>query len=286
MFCKKCGNQLKIGVNFCSKCGNQIGQNEKSLIKNDFIDVEFKRGIYKLENEDFVGAGKIFEELAFTYDSSMAWIYLGLTKFAQLRTGVTNINQILDCFERGTELSLASKKQYQKIYYEVSFEQIQNFSNWLLDIKNKSKKAKSGRFWNTVLLGVAAGYGSHKSDKSNNVFTGVTGVAGSAYALNKMGIHSDEIKNLGDIEDFIMDIIRQLVIGIKSYCGDNQEIWQSFVEKVKQIISSNSKLSEIEKIIKNDENPSNDAIFRIAAVLVGTLILFSLLGAVLDAISQ
>lgn len=284
MFCKKCGNQLKADYNFCSKCGNQINQNEKSLIKNDFIDVEFKKGTYKFENEDFVGAGKIFEELAFTYNSSMAWIYLGLTKFAQLRTGATNVNQILDCFKRGTELSLASKKQYQKIYYEVSFEQIQNFSNWFLDIKNKSKKAKDSKFWNTVLLGAAISYGSHKSDKSNNVFAGVAGVAGSAYALNKMGAHSDEIKNLGDMEDFILNNIRQIAIGVKSYCGDNQEIWQSFVEKVEKIILSNDRLSDIKKIIK-DEKKASSSPFWIAAFFVGIIFLFSLLSAVIDAIS-
>ncbi len=205
---------------------------DKELVGETSIDIELKRGIYKLENEDIAGAESIFENLALTHNVPMAWIYIGGIKLGQLDSGKTSVNQALNCFLKASELLPELREKYQETYCDLSLQQIERFCNYYLETKQQRKKAKSNKIWSAVLMGLSVGYGNKRSDNNNNVFRGMTGAAGAAYSfqqMNKSSIQKTEAENR---LSFLENTITQLIKGVDSFCSDNQGLYQRFVGRI------------------------------------------------------
>ncbi len=239
MFCVNCGNQLGETSKFCNKCGNPIGNNQirKTEVQNEaLVDDEIQRAIYKLENEDIDEAEKIFENLAFTYHDPTAWTYIGMVKLYKLDSGETNVQQALNCFIKASKLSPSLKEQHQNTYCEISMQQIEKFRDYYLEIKQQAKKAKSSRRWNFVLMGLSAGIGnSTNKNNGNQTFRAIAGAGGAAYALQQANKNFERYKNAEQLLNFFNETIKQLVAGIKSYCSENQAVYQGFLDKMSQL---------------------------------------------------
>ena len=104
------------------------------------------------------------------------------------------------------------------------------------------KKEKSGKFWNTAFVGLSVGLGNQRSNTGNNAFRGAAGVAGAAYGINKMGQHSQNLKEAENIKLFIEDIISQLIAGVKIFCSDYELVYKPFSEYIERITINNKLL--------------------------------------------
>lgn len=207
----------------------------RDTTQDDLVSTELKRGAFKLQNEDYEEAEKIFENVAVTYDDPTAWMCLGGIKFHQLDSGKSKVQGAILCFEKALEFDPDSKKQYQQSLAEMSLQQIEKLRDSYLDTKMQVKKAGRGLFWNALLTGAAIGYGSQRSSKGNNVFRGAAGVAGSAYALNRVGQHSSNKKELKNLLPFYQQTVKELVEGARLYCSDNLPLYRDFLEKLDQL---------------------------------------------------
>jgi hypothetical protein len=162
-------------------------------------------------------------------------VCLGGIKLHQLDSGKTKVQQAINCFNRAVELNPDSKGQYQETYSNVSLQQIEKFRNYYLETKQHEKKAKRGRFWNAALMGAAIGYGNQRTNSSNSVFRGTAGVAGAAYAIDRMNKNSMQKQEAKNLLPFYQEIIKQLVEGVRSYCSDNLTVYQEFLNKTNQL---------------------------------------------------
>lgn len=234
MYCKNCGEKMADGAQFCGKCGvsvdNKDPQNQE-VYKENSIDIEFKRGVYKLENGDMVGAEKIFEDLAFKHSAPMAWVYIGGIKLGQLDSGGSTVQQALNCFIKASQINPASKEMYQSIFCDISTKQIEKFYNQYLLTKKQAGKA-SRRSWGGLALGGLSLLFANQSQSTGNKVLGGAGVIYGAYRSNKNFSNSRDIKQL---LPFYITTIKQLVAGVESFCSDNKNVYQDFLNKTNRL---------------------------------------------------
>jgi len=207
-----------------------------------YIEQEFKKALYKLENNDFATAESIFENIALTYDNATAWAYIGAIKLGQVNTGNTTVNQALKCFHRAFVLNPSSKSEYQKSYISLSLGQLETLRDNWIETKKHGKEASHARLWNGALMGISIGLGSQKT-KGNNVFRGVAGVAGAGYAANRMAKNTMTSRSTKEALPIIEETMRQVVAGVRLFCSDNHELYQPFLEKINSFGFSQKVLS-------------------------------------------
>ncbi len=204
---------------------------------------EFKKALYKLENQDFTEAERILEDLALAYDVPMAWAYIGAIKFGQLNTGGATVQQALNCFSRATGLNPSGKSEYQEAYIKLSLGQLEALKEDWYETKKHGKKAARSRLWNAAALGVAVGLGNQKTKTGNNIFRGTAGVAGAAYTLNRIQKHSQETKSAKEGLAIIEETMRQVLRGVREFCSDNILLYGPFLEKANNFGFSDKVLS-------------------------------------------
>lgn len=261
MFCNICGSQINPNQEFCDNCGTVATAEDllstamldaikmKDIIfpksdkpNQDFIHNEIKKAGYKLSNEDLAGAEAIYENIAVSYNVPAAWIYLGEIKLLELENGTGTVKQSLNCFTKASELLPGAKTLYQVMYSSLSRQLIAKFLNLYLETIVETKKAKSGKFWNAALMGLSVGLGNQRSKTGNSAFRGAAGVAGAAYGLNKIGQHSQNLKEAENIKLFLESTISQLIAGVKIFCSDYEPAYKSFSEYVERIANTNKSL--------------------------------------------
>jgi hypothetical protein len=261
MLCNICGSQINPNQEFCDNCEtvttaedllsiamlDAIKMQDITFPKSDnpvqnLIHNEIKKAAYKLSNEDLSGAEAIYENLAISYNVPMAWIYLGKLKLLQLENGTGSVKQALNCFTKASEKLPAAKTLYQVMYLSLSRQLIAKFLNLYLEMIAETKKQKSGRFWNAALVGLSVGLGNQRSKTGNNAFRGAAGVAGAAYGLNKIGQHSQNLKEVEEEKLLIESTISQLIAGVTIFCSDCEPAYQSFSEYIERIANSNKSL--------------------------------------------
>jgi len=261
MFCNICGSKINPGQEFCDNCDtittaedllstamlDAIKMKDIDFPKSDnptqnFINTEIKKAGYKLSNEDISGAEAIYENIAISYNVPMAWLYLGELKLLQLENGTGTVKQALNCFTKASELLPGAKTLYQVKYASLSRQTIAKFLNLYLETVASAKKEKRGRFWSAAIIGLSIGLGNQRSKTGNNVFRGAAGVAGAAHGLNKMGQHSQNLKEVESVRLFLENIIPQLIAGVKMFCSNYEPVYKSFSEYTERITNSNKSL--------------------------------------------
>jgi len=261
MLCNICGSQINLNQEFCDNCEtittaedllstamlDAIKMQDINFPKSDkpvedFVHDEFKKAGYKLSNEDLSAAEAIYENLAISYNVPMAWCYLGKLKLLQLEDGTGSVKQALNCFTKASEKLPVAKNVYQVMYVALSRQLIARFLNLYSETIAETKKAKSGRFWNAALVGLSVGLGNQNTKTGNNTFRGAAGVAGAAYGLNKIGQHSQSLKETEDIKLSIENTISQLIAGVKIFCSDYEPAYKPFSEYIEKITSNNKSL--------------------------------------------
>ena len=232
MYCKNCGNQLNSIARFCNKCGTPVDTRVSKVesSQDTLVDTEFKKAIYKLENEEIEEAQRIFEDLAFAHNAPTAWIYLGGIKLGQLDTGETTVQQALNCFNKALEINPILKEDYQETYYELSIQQIEKFRNYYLNTKKQASKANRKAFGGLAFSGLSLLLGSQSKTTTNKIL-GDAGAVYGGYRANKNFQNNKDVKQL---LPFYEMTIKQLAQGIKSYCSDNKNIYQNFLTKMSQ----------------------------------------------------
>jgi hypothetical protein len=147
-----------------------------------------------------------------------------------------------DCFTKASKSLPQAKSVLQVMYSSLSRQLIARFVNLHMETITEMKKEKSGRFWNTALMGLSAGIGNQRSKTGNNAFRAAAGVAGAAYGINKMGQHSQNLKEAENVKLFIEDTISQLIAGVKIFCSDYELAYKPFSEYIERITSNNKLL--------------------------------------------
>jgi hypothetical protein len=261
MTCNICGSQLKPNQEFCDNCDtvttaedlvstamlDAIKMQDINFQKGDkpvedLVHNEFKKAGYKLSNEDLSGAEEIYENLAISYNVPMAWVYLGKLKLLGLENGTGSVKQALNCFTKASEKLPTAKNVLQVMYLALSRQLIARFFNLYLETAAEAKKAKSSKFWNAALVGLSVGLGNQRSQTGNNTFRGVAGVAGAAYGLNKIGQHSQSLKETEDIKLYLGNMISQLISGVRIFCSDYELAYKPFTEYIERIANNNKSL--------------------------------------------
>ncbi len=238
MHCVHCGNQINTEAHFCNKCGKSVTSiSEHETESDEAYSKEWKKAIYKLESGDVEEAGKIFEDIAFTYDDPAAWIALGGNKFARLGSDEVTVQQALNCFTKASELNPSSRTEYQTTFRDFSLQSLEAFCQVYAAVKQEAKKAKSGRRWNLALAGLSAVLGNRPVNRNNGnpTFRAMAGVGGAAYGLHKAGQHFDEFKEAEGLLNFLEETIKELILGVHSFCLENREVYQEFLVKVNQL---------------------------------------------------
>lgn len=266
MTCNICGSQIIPNEEFCGNCAtitaaedllsvamlDAIKMKDMNFPKSDnptqdFINTEIKKAGYKLGNEDLSGAEEIYENLAISYNVPMVWVHLGKLKLLQLESGTGSVKQALDCFTKASQSSTfkslpQAKAILQEMYSSLSRQLIARFVNLHNETIAEMKKEKSGRFWNTALVGLSAGIGNQRSKTGNSAFRGAAGVAGAAYGINKIGQHSQNLKEAENIKLFLEDTISQLIAGVTIFCSDYELGYKPFCEYIERITGNNKSL--------------------------------------------
>ncbi len=234
MYCKHCGEKMTNGAQFCGKCGVLVdnkGPQNQEMYKESSLDVELKRGVYKLENGDMAGAEKIFEDLAFKYNAPMAWVYIGGIKLGQLDSGESTVQQALNCFVKASQINPTSKEMYQSIFCDIATKQIEKFYNQYFLTKKQAGKA-SRRGWGSLALGGLSLLFANQSQTLGNKMLGGAGGIYGAYRANKNFSNSSNAKQL---LSFYITTIKQLVAGVGSFCSDSKNIYQDFLNKTNRL---------------------------------------------------
>ncbi len=258
MLCNICGSKINPDQEFCGNCDTVTTAEDLlstamldaikirgiDFLKSDnpaqnLINTEVKKAGYKLSNEDISGAEAIYENIAISYNVPMAWLYLGELKLLQLEGGTGTVKQALNCFTKASELLPGAKTLYQVKYLSLSRQLIAKFLNLYSETIASAKREKSGRFWSAAIVGLSIGLGNQRSKNGNNVFRGAAGVAGAVHGLNKMGQHSQNLKDVESVKLFLENTISQLIAGVKMFCSDYEPAYKSFSEYVERIVSNN-----------------------------------------------
>jgi tetratricopeptide (TPR) repeat protein len=209
-----------------------------------YIEQEFKKALYKLEDNDFATAESIFENIALTYDNATAWAYIGAIKMGQVSAGTTTVDQALKCFHRAVALDPSSKSDYQKSWIALSMGQLEALRDSWFDTYKHKKDARHAQIWNGALMGLSIGLGNQKT-KGNNVFRGVAGVAGAGYAASGIVKNTTNARSAKEALRIIEETMRQVLRGAKQFCSDDDALYKPFLEKVYNFRFANRVLSAV-----------------------------------------
>jgi curved DNA-binding protein CbpA len=214
-----------------------LKSNQKENIVDAQYDVKLKQATYKIQNGDLAGAESILEEIAFSEgasQASLAWVYLGGIKLEYMLSGKSNASQALNCFQKAVQINPSEKTNYQRVFYNASIKLIQQMLNDYLEIQKMAKKAGHRALGGLALGGLSLLLGS-QARRKNNTFGAMAGAAGGAYGGYRSLANHQQSKNAQQQLVFYNTAIKQLMGAVKSYCSDNQTVYQDYLNKIKQL---------------------------------------------------